>query len=115
MDAASVTASTGTEITPRWHTTMEIGLSASVLIFGILLMALEVLYLRNRTDVHPVWALKLFGLTLVITAGLFLIVAGFSQNQTASMMGLLGTVAGYLLGKDVNYRDDSAPLAQKQT
>ena len=35
-----------------------------------------------------------------LIAGLFLIFAGYSQDQMAPMMGLLGTVAGYLLGKE---------------
>jgi len=79
---------------------LEIGMSASVLVFGILVMLMEVVYLKSRSDIHPTWVLKIVGLTLVITAGLYLIVAGFSQTQTAAMMGLLGTVAGYLLGKE---------------
>jgi hypothetical protein len=47
------------------------------------------------------WSFRLMGLALVLTAGLFLIVAGFSQEQMAGMMGLLGSAAGYILGKDV--------------
>ncbi|MDX1617310.1 MAG: hypothetical protein R3224_00890 [Balneolaceae bacterium] len=37
--------------------------------------------------------------TLIITAALFLIAAGFSNDQIASALGLLGTIAGYLLGR----------------
>ena len=36
---------------------------------------------------------------MVVTAGLYLIVAGYSDTQIAPMMGLLGTIIGYLLGK----------------
>jgi len=43
---------------------------------------------------------KLAGLTIVISSGILLIVSGYSQNQIAGMIGLLGTVAGYLLGRD---------------
>jgi len=89
------------ELEQRWHTALEIGMSASVLIFGIMVMLMEIMYLKSRSDIHPTWVLKIIGLSLVITAGLYLIVAGFSQTQTAAMMGLLGTVAGYLLGKEV--------------
>ncbi|QTA83229.1 Uncharacterized protein dnl_56240 [Desulfonema limicola] len=39
------------------------------------------------------------GFTLVIVSGLFLITAGYSQEQISPMIGLLGTTAGYLLGK----------------
>jgi hypothetical protein len=58
---------------------------------------------------------KLSGLTLVITSGILLIVSGYSQNQIASMMGLLGTVAGYLLGKgkgDAEHENSRAQVGQ---
>jgi hypothetical protein len=38
--------------------------------------------------------------TIVVTAGLFVIPAGYSQNQMTPLMGLLGAVAGYILGKE---------------
>jgi hypothetical protein len=38
----------------------------------------------------------------VVIAGLFLITADYLENQSVPMMGLLGTVAGYLLGKGEN-------------
>ncbi len=44
-------------------------------------------------------SIQMVGLTLVITAGLFLVVTGYSQAQIAPMIGLLGTIAGYLLGR----------------
>jgi len=36
---------------------------------------------------------------LIITGALFLVVAGYTDKQMAPVMGLLGTLAGYLLGK----------------
>jgi hypothetical protein len=40
-----------------------------------------------------------FGTILIITTSVFLVVAGYSSNQIAPVTGLLGTLAGYLLGK----------------
>ncbi len=98
----SPSQSDATDIDQRWHTSMEIGLSIGVLVFGLLLIMLQLSYLKSGGKFQPMWALKMTGITLVVTAGLFLIVAGFSQTQTAPMMGLLGTVAGYLLGKEAS-------------
>ena len=42
---------------------------------------------------------KLSGLSIVLSVGLSLIIMGYTQDQIAPMMGLLGTIAGYLLGK----------------
>lgn len=47
---------------------------------------------------------KAYTLTLIIFAGLFLIVTGWSDNQLAPMMGLLGTLAGYILGERTGTR-----------
>ena len=47
-------------------------------------------------------------ITLIITATLFLITAGYDNNQIAPAIGLFGTVAGYLLGKSVNKNNTPA-------
>lgn len=78
---------------------MEIFFGCSVLIFGILLVALQV-FLATRKKISEAITFKLIGLTIVITAGLFMLPAGFSQNQMAPLTGLLGAITGYLLGKD---------------
>ena len=76
-------------------------LSIGVLAFGLLFSGiLTIVAVKCRTEkLFGASYLKLVGLTLVITAGLFLICAGYSQDQIAPMIGLLGTIAGYLLGK----------------
>jgi hypothetical protein len=43
---------------------------------------------------------------LVVTAGLFLIPASYSNDQIAPLIGLLGTIVGYLLGKSSEEKDD---------
>ena len=80
-------------------TTNELWLSFGVLIFGFLVMLVE-LYMVKANNFDQSQALKFILVTLVITSALFLIAAGFSNNQIASAMGLLGTIAGYLLGRE---------------
>jgi hypothetical protein len=76
----------------------------SVIVLGALLRA------KDRIDTSAFF--KLAGLALVLAVGLSLIVVGYSQYQIAPMMGLLGTVAGYLLGKGEGARRDTARLAR---
>jgi hypothetical protein len=73
-------------------------LSVGVLLFALVLSSL-LTYLRRTSGVAESLFFKMVGLVLVVSAGLFLIVAGYTQQQIAPMMGLLGTIAGYLLGK----------------
>src|SRR6266545_2729238 len=89
----------GTLESPVRHTWVETIFSCAVLVFGLLLIAIQAL-LVMRKSITASAAFKLIGLTMVITAGLFVIPAGFSQNQMTPLMGLLGAIAGYLLGKD---------------
>jgi hypothetical protein len=72
-------------------------LFASGLVFGGI-------WMRSRDLLGEILLFKMVALTLVITSGLVLIVAGFSSDQITSMMGLLGTVAGYVLGKSEDER-----------
>lgn len=83
----------------------EMYLSLGILLFGIILMAFEVMVILKRQEGWNTNAIKVVGLTLVIVAGLFLITAGYSENQIAPMIGLLGTIAGYLLGKSSKKED----------
>jgi hypothetical protein len=45
-------------------------------------------------------AIKLIVITLIIFGTLFLVTAGYFQEQLAPAFGLLGTISGYLLGKN---------------
>lgn len=105
-----ISTTIGEEILPPYHEetnnqlnqTQQIPfyLSLSILVFGLILSLAEITVIFKKKDVC--WdpsAFRVFGLTLIIISGVFLITAGYSEYQIASMMGLLGTVAGYLLAK----------------
>ncbi|HEY3081253.1 MAG TPA: hypothetical protein VGM69_15275 [Chloroflexota bacterium] len=81
------------------RTATEVALSLGVLAFGLLVMGLQVTVMFRAARAWDTDSTRIVGLTLVVVAGLFLITAGYSQDQIAPMVGLLGTVAGYLLGK----------------
>ncbi len=84
----------------RWHQPVEIAFSVAVLAFGF---ALIVMFTRAFGRPGGPWRsvyLRLVVLTIVVTAGLFVVVAGYTQDQIAPMMGLLGTLVGYLLGRE---------------
>jgi hypothetical protein len=71
---------------------------ASVLSFALLIVGGSV-FLAWHGVFNQLVTFKLVALTLVVSSGLVLIVAGYSSDQITSMMGLLGTIAGYVLGK----------------
>jgi hypothetical protein len=82
---------------PLWTPKIALGLSYSILIFGLLVLGLmATLVAKYNVNINRL--LRAFALVLIIVAAVFLIVAGYTEQQIAPVMGLLGTIAGYLLG-----------------
>lgn len=72
-------------------------LSLCLLIFGLVVIIIEaILSVKNHWD--AIFTLRVIGLTLIIIFAVVLIPVGYSETQTAPVFGLLGMVAGYLLG-----------------
>lgn len=85
--------------TPRQWAAIEIYLSLGILVFILLVLGLQAFLIVRSKSAWPSKAiLRINGLTLIVGAGLFLITAGYSGDQVSPVMGLLGTIAGYLLG-----------------
>ena len=99
----------------RSHTALELGLSIGVLVFGALAMGMQIYVMIRANRYWDSLSIKIVGLTLVITAALFLIVAGYSQDQVAPIMGILGTVVGFLLGKEGVAEPPAAPATPSAT
>lgn len=75
----------------------EVQLSMGVLVFGLILAIFS-----GAIAIKKGWnqdATRIFTVSVIVSAGLFLIVAGYSDSQMSPMFGLLGTLVGYLLGK----------------
>jgi asparagine N-glycosylation enzyme membrane subunit Stt3 len=77
---------------------LEFTLSLTVLGFGLLVILLEIFLIRTN-KISSEDTIKFIIITLIITSTLFLITAGYSNDQIAPAVGLLGTIAGYLLGR----------------
>lgn len=81
-----------------WSVTSAMTISAAVLVFGLLVLLLAAYLIRVGKNTEAV--LRIFGTILIVVIAVFLVVAGYTDTQIAPVMGLLGTIAGYLLGKD---------------
>jgi peptidoglycan/LPS O-acetylase OafA/YrhL len=93
----ATTASVQQNFQPIWTPKIALGLSYSILVFGLLVLALmAALVAKYNVNINRL--LRAFALVLIIVAAVFLIVAGYTEQQIAPVMGLLGTIAGYLLG-----------------
>ncbi len=86
-----------------WSPELVMTLSISFLVFGLLL-CLMIGWLIYK-DKNAYQMIQAFSLPLIIVSAVVLVVAGFSDRQIAPVIGLLGTIAGYLLGS--RRKDDS--------
>jgi len=107
-----ITSGTGKSSPSVWTPKIALGLSFSILIFGLLVLSL-MSWMLVKTRVNLNALLRAFALILIIVAAIFLIVAGYTQDQIAPAMGLLGTIAGYLLNTARQGREEpSGPASQ---
>lgn len=88
----------GKSMTVGWLSSFEFWMSFSVLLFGLLVFAIEIVMVR-LTSFRPEQTIKLLAVTLIVISTLFIITAGFDSEQIAPAMGLFGTIAGYMLGR----------------
>jgi hypothetical protein len=95
-------------------TQRETWAAVAVLVFGLLLGLLALLILRHRT-VPAEEVIRLSAMVLIVTGTLFLVTAGYSGDQIAPALGLLGTVAGYMLGRGDRNADDRVANSKKQS
>ncbi len=85
-----------------WSVTNAMTMSSVVLIFGLVAMALATtLAMRKRQrPIEDMTILKIVAIPMAIVSALFLVVAGYADSQIAPAMGLLGTIVGYVLGRN---------------
>lgn len=76
----------------------EYALSTMVLFLCLFVITLEV-FLIVKLNIDGNNAIKLVIITLIVSCTLFLLTMRADNDQVAPAMGLFGTVAGYLLGR----------------
>lgn len=81
-------------------------LSVSLLAFStVALIIASILLWKSKAS--PQHVLRVFGILSIVGVSALLLVAGYSNDQLTPIVGLFGAIAGYLLGKDVQYQGDS--------
>lgn len=87
-----------------WTTHNAMTMSVIVLLFGLVVLGLAAWLIRQGHSATSV--LRIFGTVLVIVMVTFLVVAGYDDKQIAAPLGLLGTIVGYLLGRETSAGTD---------
>jgi len=89
-------------------------LSVGLLAFGAIMLGLEFGVLFRARRPWNELDFKIIVTTLVVLMGVFLVVAGFSQEQITPVIGLLGAIVGYVLGRESFGSVPRAAVAQPE-
>jgi len=100
----SQTAVESSNSSSLWTAELATTLGFSVLGFGLLVLFVLAYLLNKGHDSSSL--LRLCALPLIIVSAVFLVVVGYSQEQITPVIGLLGTIAGYLLGSTEKKKND---------
>lgn len=90
-----------------WDASLVKYLTTSVLIFGLLVLGMMTFLFARSKDYKSI--LPSFAVPLIVVSAVTLVLVGFGSDQIAPVIGLLGTVAGYLLGKEGNRLPEHEP------
>jgi len=87
-------------------------LSVLIVIFGCV-----IIWAANKqmsSGSNPDSVLKVFGGISIVILSVLLIAAGFSDQQISPVIGLLGTMAGYILGKNSSIKEKRIKPHERQ-
>jgi hypothetical protein len=88
----------------------------SIIVGGVvLLLALmsclgAICFLARHGHIESQWVSRLIGLSILAMLATFLVVMGYSQGQIATVLGFLGTLAGFVLGSQKSEAHTPTPL-----
>lgn len=104
LDTAKVDSLSGAKDKTDEYTGQE--LTMTILGFGFLVIIGELILVKfMKARWTPYSVIRMLGLTLIIITALALVAGSQVEAQITAVIGLLGTVAGYLLGKDSKEED----------
>lgn len=86
--------------------TFQFHLSEIIIGFGFVVILIQMFTLRRIVTLTADEIARNYAITIVVTAALVLVIAGYSSAQIAPAFGLFGTIVGYLLGR-TNRRPDT--------
>ncbi len=77
----------------------SIALPIAFLVFGALVVGLEIRVLTTKNQGFGPQAVRIVGITIVIVVACAIVTSGLKLEYITAVIGLLGTLGGYLAGK----------------
>lgn len=104
---ASAASTTTAEPSNSWTPRETMMMSGAALGYSLIVLLVAAVIAKGLKTAEQ--AIRLFTVVLIINSAVFFIVAGYSSQQIAPAFGLLGTMAGYVLGKSQENSKSQGP------
>jgi hypothetical protein len=82
-------------------------LPLALLAFALILIGGILYFMYKLQKGFGNYAFQIVGLIIVVTASLFLIVTGYDKDQITPVIGLLGTIVGFIFGSNINSKTNN--------
>lgn len=103
-DSQEKSTQSSSESSNNWSPRETMTMSGAALAYSLVVLLVAAVIAKSLKS--PEQAIRLFTVVLIINSAVFFIVAGYSSQQIAPAFGLLGTMAGYVLGKSQDNNKD---------
>ena len=90
-------------------------LAICILIFALLLIGGIMIFLYSMHKSFGPYAFQTIGLVIVVSSALFLIVTGYDKDQITPVIGLLGTIVGFVFGSNLNNKTGNTQGPKKES
>lgn len=84
---------------PLQNSWMQLAFGVLVLIGACSVLITQLVLMRKTGHFWSSYSFRMFGTTLIVFTAMFMVSAGYPDNQTMPVYTLLGTVMGYIFGK----------------
>ncbi|MCF0055364.1 hypothetical protein [Dyadobacter sp. CY356] len=85
-----------------------------LLIFSFLLILSILIFLFHTHKEFGSFAFQIIGLIVVVNASLFMILTGYDKDQITPIVGLLGTIVGFIFGSNLNAKSAKTENGPKE-
>jgi len=90
----------------RFYKNSSIYIAGGLMLCGLILMVSILIFLYNIKQGFGNYAFQILGLIIVVNAALFVVVTGYDKDQITPIIGLLGTIVGFIFGSNLNTRPE---------
>jgi hypothetical protein len=93
---------------PSFLSDREVNLTLASFVFGVFVLFVQFLLIRGRAFSADE-ILRNYSVTVILVATLAVVSGGFNDKLVNAVIGLFGTIAGYLLGRSVDGEHKTVP------